>query len=224
MKGLRRSWILLAGLLGTTLSLAVGASAQPNTEGQIAQDTLFYIVLAFGLGIGVFVMILLALVILKFRKRRGHADSPKNPKTEDRKLETLWTLIPALILVAVGIASFQTLRATDAVPANPDVTVTVIGHQWYWEFLVDDGSGNITRSIGEFTVKAGLNVKLIIESVDVAHSLYIIDFGLKVDAIPGHQNIYWFKALNPGDFQIRCAEYCGVNHYAMTAILHVLPG
>lgn len=222
MSGPRRIAIAGAIALVLSLSLASGAVAQGNSPGQIATDFLFLLVLAFALGIGVFVMILLVIVVVKFRKRKGHAQAPANPKTEDRKLEAAWTVIPALILLTVGIFTFQTLRATDVVP-TPDVTVTVIGHQWYWEFLVDNGTGNVTRSIGEFTVKAGLNVKLVIESVDVAHSLYIIDFGLKVDAIPGHQNIYWFKALNPGDFQIRCAEYCGVNHYAMTAMLHVLP-
>lgn len=223
MEASRRFALALAAIVGIALLASFGASAQaPYTPGQAATDFLFTIVLGFALAIGVLVMALIALVVIKFRKRRGHTEPPKNPKTEDRKLETAWTVVPAIILIIVGALTFQTLRATDTIP-QADVTVTVVGHQWFWEFFTDNGTGNPTRSIGEFTVKEGQNVKLLIESRDVAHALYIIDFGLKVDAIPGQTNVYWFQALQAGDYQIRCAEYCGENHWAMVATLHVQP-
>jgi len=71
-------------------------------------------------------------------------------------------------------------------------------------------------------VKAGLTVKLILRSFDVAHSFYLPDFLFKIDVIPGHTNTYWFQSLQPGDYAIRCAEFCGLNHYTMTATLHVV--
>jgi len=213
----------LAAVFGTAWLGSFGASAQaPNTPGQAATDSLFLIVLGFALAIGGLVLALITIAVVKFRRRRGHTEPPKNPKTEDRTLETAWTVVPAIILLVVGVLTFQTLRATDTIP-QADVTVTVVGQQWFWEFFTDNGTGSPVRTIGEFTVREGQTVKLLIRSQDVAHALYIIDFGLKVDAIPGQTNVYWFQALHAGDYQIRCAEYCGENHWAMVAMLHVLP-
>ena len=72
-------------------------------------------------------------------------------------------------------------------------------------------------------MKVGQVVKLLLQSVDVAHSFYIVAFGLKIDVIPGHVNVYWFKALTAGTFEIHCAEFCGRQHYTMVATLHVTP-
>src|SRR2546428_13080314 len=80
------------------------------------------------------------------------------------------------------------------------------------------------NTTGAFSVKAGLTVKLILRSFDVAHSFYLPDFLFKIDVIPGHTNTYWFQSLQPGDYAIRCAEFCGLNHYTMTATLHVVKG
>ncbi len=184
---------------------------------------LFTLVLLFALGIGIVVQVILVVAVLRFRRRRSHSTPPARPKTHDNKLEATWTIIPALILVVVGVATFQTLQVTDTIPENPDVVVRIVGHQWFWEFFVDDLSGNVTRTVGEVTVKANQTVLLQIESADVAHSVYIPAFGLKVDAIPGRQNVYWFRALAPGDYVIRCAEFCGINHHEMWATLHVEP-
>ena len=161
---------------------------------------------------------------LKFRKRRGHTQPDPNPKTHHSTLEAIWTIVPALILLAVGVMTFQTLAVTDTIPENPDVTVTVIGHQWYWEFRVQHANGTWENTTGEFSVKVGQKVKLIIESADVAHALYVPEFQLKKDAIPGTPNVYWFQPRNAGDFDIRCAEFCGTSHYAMVGTLHVLAG
>src|SRR5205809_1121806 len=80
----------------------------------------------------------------------------------------------------------------------------------------------VPRTTGAFTIKSQLVVKIILRSFDVAHSFYLIDFDLKIDVIPGHTNFYWFKPLQPGNFMIRCAEFCGLNHYTMTATLKVV--
>ncbi|OGS48516.1 MAG: cytochrome c oxidase subunit II [Euryarchaeota archaeon RBG_16_68_13] len=216
------------GLTGPGLSVigfgsATPAAAAANTPGQEAIDNLFGIVLLFAVAIVIFVQVLLVIVVFRFRKRKGHTQSVPNPITHHTGLEAAWTIVPALILLFVGIMMFQTLAVTDTIPQNPDVVVRVIGHQWFWEFVVDDGSGNVTTTVGEFTVRAGQVVKIIVESSDVAHSFYIDDFALKVDAIPGHENVYWFQAQNPGDFDVTCAEFCGQNHRLMIGKLHVLP-
>jgi len=74
---------------------------------------------------------------------------------------------------------------------------------------------------GAFTVKVGQVVKLLFQSIDVAHSFSVSAYGLKIDVIPGHVNQYWFKALVAGNYEIHCAEFCGLQHYSMVATLHV---
>jgi len=169
---------------------------------------------------------------LKFRVRKGHTEGPTNPQTNNRRLETMWTIIPAIILVVVGVAAFQTLITTDTIPQHPDVIVEINAHRWFWNFNITyirngtwlNGTGTFTslNTTGAFSVKAGLTVKLILRSFDVAHSFYLPDFLFKIDVIPGHTNTYWFQSLQPGDYAIRCAEFCGLNHYTMTATLHVV--
>lgn len=225
MSGRRRFFLLPVALLGLLAAVVGTARADPPlTPGHAATEQLFYLVLVPAIGIGIFVMALVTYAVLKFRVRKGHTEGPLVAKTHDRKLETIWTIIPAIILVIVGIATFQTLVVTDTIPQNPDVTVIVTARQWAWSFNVTYPNGTYTGTqAGAFSVKAGQVVKLLFESVDVAHSFYIPAFGLKIDVIPGHVNVYWFKALSAGTFEIHCAEFCGRQHYTMVATLHVLP-
>ena len=126
----------------------------------------------------------------------------------------------------------QDSPAADAGLKKYDVIVEINAHQWYWNFNITyiadgkwlNGTGSFTslNTTGAFTVKAGLTVKLVLRSFDVAHSFYLPDFLFKIDVIPGHINTYWFQSLQPGDYAIRCAEFCGLNHYTMTATLHVV--
>jgi cytochrome c oxidase subunit 2 len=211
-------------LAGTALAVTTrgAATSHLTTPGDEATSNLFLIVLIPALAIGVLVQLLLILVIARYRRRRGHEKPPANPKTHDAKLEAVWTVAPAVILAVVGLVTFQALQVTDTIPDDPDVVVRVVGQQWFWSFSAEDRNGTITNSSGEFTVRQGDVVKLVIESIDVAHSLWIPDFQLKVDALPGRVNVFWFQALEPGDYRILCAEFCGVGHPFMVGTLHVV--
>lgn len=221
MSAAKRLGFFLPGLVVSFLALFAGV-AGAATPGSEAIDDLFRIVLLPALGIGILVQILLIYAVIKFRRRRGHT-SPANPvKTNDSRLEAAWTIVPALILLLVGVATFRTLTITDTIPENPDVVVTVTGQQFFWSFRADNGTA-VVNTTGELTVRVGDLVKLIITSTDVIHSFYIPAFNLKVDAVPGHENVYWFQALEAGDYEIRCAELCGVGHSIMVGTLHVVP-
>ena len=232
MSGLRRSGLATVSLVLLFVFLGGRVSADPVSPGQEATQQLFLLVLVPAIGIGVFVMALVAYAVLKFRVRKGHTTGPLNPETHNRRLETAWTVIPAIILVIVGIAAFQTLITTDTIPQNPDVILQINAHQWYWNFnityvrngtwLNSTGQFSYENTTGAFTLKAGLLVKLVLRSFDVAHSFYLVDFDFKIDVIPGHTNTYWLQPLQPGDYLIRCAEFCGAPHWTMTASLHVV--
>lgn len=224
MSGFRRSALAASVLLAMLAFSASVARGQGLTPGQEATERLFYLVLIPAVGIGVFVMALVAYAVLKFRVKKGHTEGPATAKTHDRKLETAWTVIPALILLVVGIAGFQAVLVTDTIPQNPDVTVIVTAQQWAWSFNVTYPNGSYSGPLsGAFSVRVGQTVKLVFKSIDVAHSFYIPAYSLKVDVIPGHDNVFWFKALQAGDFEIHCAEFCGLRHFSMLGTVHVLP-
>src|SRR3989441_6064471 len=135
MSGLRK--LGLVGLSALLVTLMGGTvRADPVAPGQAATEQLFYLVLSPAIGIGAFVGGLVLSAVLKFRVRKGHTEGPANPSTGNRRLETIWTVIPAIILVIVGVAAFQTLITTDTIPQNPDVLVEINAHQWHWKFNI----------------------------------------------------------------------------------------
>lgn len=209
------------------IAVTIGAplvSAAPSTTGTEIQN-LFNIVLVLGLIIGVTVAVLMIYAISKFRIRKGYTKPTANPTLEHHKLEAAWTIIPAIILLVVGVLAFQTLAYTDTIPQHPDVYVQAIGHQWYWEFYVHYMANNTTIHYpsGGFAIPVNLVVVVNLSSADVAHSLWIPAMGFHVDAIPGHDGQGWFQATQSGSFDLKCTQFCGVNHDQMVGTLTVLP-
>src|SRR5437867_11648557 len=156
MSGLRR-----IGLVASALALSVGflggnVRAEGISTGQQATDQLFYLVLVPAVAIGILVMGLVAYAVLKFRVRKGHTEGPQNPQTNNRRLETMWTIIPAIIWVVVGIAAFQALITTDTIPQNPDVIVEINAHQWYWNFNVTYIRGPTSTTNGTWLNTTGM--------------------------------------------------------------------
>jgi cytochrome c oxidase subunit 2 len=88
-----------------------------------------------------------------------------------------------------------------------------------WGFLYANGK----ESYDELVVPLGKPVKLNITSLDVVHSLFIPAFRIKVDAVNGMKTYVWFYADRLGEFVIQCAEYCGIGHSEMMAVLRIVP-
>jgi cytochrome c oxidase subunit 2 len=136
--------------------------------------------------------------------------------SKKRGLEIFWTSVTAIVLAYLGIISGIALYNVDTPPQGTS-HIKVISQQFFWTFEYANG----TQVIGELQVKAGEVVILEVVSKDVAHSLFIYELGVKIDAIPGHTNTFWFKVEKPGTYTIVCAEFCGVSHYLMRAKLIV---
>lgn len=224
MRSARQLAILTVMSLGSLLSAAVGASAAGASTSDTQISSLFWIVALLGLAIGVFVGVVMVITILKFRVRKGHKTPNPNLASSNHSLEAAWTIVPAVILLVLGVLAFETLTFTDTVPRTPDVTLTAIGHQWFWEFWVNYTNGTHTHyPAGALTLKSNRTVLLVVKSVDVDHSLFIPALGVHVDAIPGRDNEGWFQPDMPGNYTVECTQFCGVSHYAMVATLTVTP-
>ncbi len=113
-----------------------------------------------------------------------------------------------------AIDNYGTLAARESY-----VTIKVVGRQFAWEFIYPNG----TRAFNTLTLKAGRLYKLELTSIDVIHSFYIPQLGVKYDTVPGFTYVLWLKVDEPGVYNIYCAEYCGTGHYLMLGKVVVVP-
>ena len=187
--------------------------------------------------ISLFVLGLLLWVMAKFRRSEHRQPSRTSHNTF---IEVVWTLVPVLILVVIAVPSIKLLAAQYA-PPKADLTVKVIGHQWYWSYQYpDNGDFEVVSNIlkeeedkkrGEprmlgvderMVVPVGAVVKLIVTSDDVIHSFAVPAFWTKMDAVPGRLNETWFKAERPGLYYGQCSELCGARHGYMPIAVEVV--
>nr|YP_009973274.1 cytochrome c oxidase subunit II [Pseudocolochirus violaceus]QNH92617.1 cytochrome c oxidase subunit II [Pseudocolochirus violaceus] len=160
---------------------------------------------------------------------------------EGQELETIWTIIPAIILVFIALPSLQILYLMDEVN-NPFLTIKVIGHQWYWSYEYSDYHNNIefdsymipTEDLqnGEprllevdnrLILPLQNSIRALITSSDVLHSWAIPSLGIKMDAVPGRLNQTSFFINRTGLFYGQCSEICGANHSFMPIVIESIP-
>nr|QFZ89521.1 cytochrome oxidase subunit II [Metaphire sp. YN201734-01]QFZ89540.1 cytochrome oxidase subunit II [Metaphire bannaensis] len=158
---------------------------------------------------------------------------------EAQMIETVWTILPALILLVLALPSLRILYITDEV-SNPSLTVKTIGHQWYWsyeytDFMNVEMDSYMTQTpelnLGDFrllevdnriVVPMQLEIRMLITAADVLHSWTVPSLGVKVDAVPGRLNQIGFTTSHPGVFYGQCSEICGANHSFMPIAIEVV--
>lgn len=152
--------------------------------------------------------VMLVYAIWKFNEKRGHKPATFH---ENVPLEIVWTIVPAIVLIAISIPAYSTLKKIE-VPPKSDLVVEVIGHQFFWEYRLPRYEIGFANE--PLVVPADKIVTLNMTSVDVIHSWWVPSFGVKQDANPGRITHSWFKATE-GNFKGQCAELCGPLHGEM---------
>jgi len=179
--------------------------------------------------ITIFVLGLLLYVIVRFHHQRNPVPTRTSHNTI---IEMLWTVVPVLILVIIAIPSFKLMYFMDRVP-NPDMTIKVTGHQWYWSYEYPDQGGLTFDSnlIPEADLKPGqlrlldvdnplvvpvdTTIRVLVTGTDVIHSWFVPSFGVQEYAIVGRLNESWMKVEHRGVYYGECNQICGVNHAFM---------
>ncbi|HVM03680.1 MAG TPA: cytochrome c oxidase subunit II [Acidimicrobiales bacterium] len=162
---------------------------------------------------GVVFVLVQALVIysaVKFR-RRSEDEAPVQVHGNIR-MELTWTIIPAAVLAVVGVLTVGNIVDLDRVPKGDVLNVTVIGHQWWWEY---DYTDHDVTTANELHIPTGRPVAVKLESVDVIHSFWPPKLAGKLDAIPNRTNHLTLQADEPGTYYGQCAEFCGISHADM---------
>jgi cytochrome c oxidase subunit 2 len=225
---------------------SMGVTPQVTEVGQQAADLHNYWLLTLCVAISLFVLALLVYTIIRYR--RGANPTPSKT-SHNTAIEVIWTLAPVLILVAIAIPSIRLIRAQYS-PPPADLTVKVIGNQWYWTYQYPDNGGfeivsNMLKeqkdvkpgeryrtdadgppllAVDErLVIPAGKVVKFLVTSNDVIHAFSVGAFWTKIDANPGRINETWVKVDRPGVYFGQCSELCGARHGYMPIAVEVVP-
>jgi cytochrome c oxidase subunit 2 len=180
---------------------------QASTVSERVDALFFYI-----LGVTFVFTALIAFLVLYFAvkyRRRSEDEFPK-PIVGSTKLEVAWCVVPLVLALAMfvwGAVVFVDI----ATPPEDSLEVYVVGRQWMWKLQHPGGQ----REINELHVPVGQPVKLIMTSEDVIHDLWVPDFRVKMDVLPGRYTRMWFEATKPGRYRLFCSEYCGTEHSRM---------
>ena len=201
------------------------------------QQWLDHFVLYIITAVTIFVCILLLICIFRYNSR---ANPVPARFTHNTPIEIAWTLVPVLILVAIGVFSLPALFRSQEMPNNPDLVIKAIGHQWYWSYeypndgiafdalmLEKDALADAGYSEDEYLLAAdnpvvvpvGKTVLMQVTATDVIHSWTIPAFAVKQDAVPGRIAQLWFAADTEGVYFGQCSELCGINHAYMPIVV-----
>lgn len=203
--------------------------ASPTQEGitELHDSIFFYLVIiSFG------VLWVLCSVIMNFDSKKSQL--VYKYANHGTLIELIWTITPALVLIAIAFPSFKLLYLMDEV-ISPSMTVKVVGHQWYWsaeysDFINDHGESiefdsymvpetdlehgqlRLLEVDNRFVVPIDTHIRFIVTGADVIHDFAVPSLGLKLDCIPGRLNQTSVLVEREGVFYGQCSEICGVYH------------
>jgi cytochrome c oxidase subunit 2 len=189
---------------------------QAASEQAVRVDLLFIGLLVISGAILLFVAGLLLVFCLRYRRGSSAPRGPL-PKFLRRDVEIGWTagtLFLALFLF--WWAGATQLRAKD--PPAGALEIHVAAKQWMWKARHPNGA----REINALHVPRGEAVRLVMTSQDVIHSFFVPAFRLKQDVLPGRFTEMWFRATEPGEYRLFCAEFCGTDHARMGGTVTVM--
>ncbi|WP_428928183.1 cytochrome c oxidase subunit II [Marinibacterium sp. SX1] len=247
--------LTLSGLFAALTALPAAAQEQLEVIGkpvsgklgfqpaatELARDihSLDHLLLVIITVICLFVVALLAVCIVRYNSK---ANPTPATFTHNSPLEIAWTLVPVLILVFIGAFSLPVLFKQQEIPEG-DVTIKVVGYQWYWGYeYVDHDFGfesfKLERDqLAEYgyaddeyllatdtavVVPVGKTIVMQVTGADVIHAWTIPAFGVKQDAVPGRLAELWFKAEKEGIYFGQCSELCGKDHAYMPITVKVV--
>lgn len=223
---------------GLVLALVLGGCAKDaelstlKPEGKYSRSIDHLFVPVFWIAAVVFVLVFGGVLFMWFRFRVKEHEEGDWPVQNhgNTKLEITWTIVPLLILAVIAVPSIATLQKLNSDVKQNDMTVVVVGQQWWWEFRyylgdnaasynpkVDklDGKKPDVVTAGQLVIPTGKDVRLVVTSRDVIHSFWIPALNGKRDAVPGRFHPWKIQADDPGVYFGQCTEFCGLSHARM---------
>jgi cytochrome c oxidase subunit II len=152
--------------------------------------------------------------VFKYNRKKGHQPVDIHG---NMLLEIVWIVIPTLLVLSMFFFGYTSYRDLRERPDNPFV-VNVTARMWQFTFEYPNGKKTDTLYVPNKTA-----IDLELKSMDVNHSFYIPAFRIKEDVVFGQTHHLYFTPKEVGDYDIACAEYCGLNHskmYTKVKVIH----
>jgi cytochrome c oxidase subunit 2 len=207
---------IVAGGLATAVAVLLPWLPEDASRERGRIDFVFWFVVGICIMIFALVVAVLLYSILNFRAAPDD-DSDGPPIHGHTGLEIVWTLIPTILVTAIGIVSAIVLGRNDAQGKNV-LRVNVVAQQFAWSFSYPEAK-NLTT--GTLRLPVGRSVELSFKALDVIHSFWVPQFGQKQDTVPGLHTQLHITPTKTGTFPVICTELCGLGHATMrtTAIV-----
>ena len=176
-------------------------------------NTAFYFIVGVSLILLVGLTVLMLYFIFRYNKKKNKVATQIEG---NNLLEVVWTVIPILLALAMffyGWAGWKPMTK----PPKDSLNVTSVARMWSFSFLYENG-----RQSPDLVIPLNKPVKIKLVSLDVIHSLFIPAFRIKSDMVPGREKDMWFIPEREGEYDLYCAEYCGLRHSFMNAKVKVL--
>ncbi|MGQ9643240.1 MAG: cytochrome c oxidase subunit II [Ignavibacterium sp.] len=176
-------------------------------------DIAFFFTLVVSIFFLVLITSLMIYFVIKYNRKR-------NPKAinvhHNTALEVTWTVIPTILVLIMFWLGWTGYLEQSKIPENA-LTINVTAQMWKWSFKYPNG-----KESDSLYVPVNKDVVLNLKSIDVNHAFYVPKFRIKKDVYPNQTRTAWFNATEIGDYDIACAEYCGLNHSYMYNKVHVM--
>lgn len=171
-------------------------------------DAVIWFITVISLVFFILISIFLVYFAIRYRRRQENEETPYI--TGSHVLETIWTIIPSILLIVIFVYAFVVYKDMRT-PPEDSLEVTVIGRQWLWQFKYNNGK----TTLNELYIPEGRPIKLVMTSEDVLHSFFVPQFRVKQDLVGGMYTYLWFTPTKTGTYDLYCTEYCGTGHSAM---------
>jgi cytochrome c oxidase subunit 2 len=184
------------------------------------------------LAVGVITWALMAWAAIAYRRRKGQTGLPVQMRY-NMPIEIFYTIVPLILVLGMFFFTARDQSEIETQWDDPDVSITAIGKQWSWDFQYDgesdddtvwtmgiqaqpDAAGNIDQEeLPTLVLPVDQKVTINLQSRDVIHSFWIIDFLYKKDMYIGKDNSWSFIPTRVGEYAGKCAELCGEYHSMM---------
>jgi cytochrome c oxidase subunit II len=182
--------------------------------------TLYYVLLIASIPIFMLVGTVIVFSVWRFRLRPndGRVDGP--PIHGNTRLEVVWTVLPAILILSLCGYAYSVLRSNEATKPG-EMTVNVTARQFAFEFSYANSAGKTVVSPVLYLANHQ-PVVFKLRSLDVIHSFFVPEFSEKLDAVPGITTTLRVTPIHMGTYPVECTELCGAGHAFMRSTVHVV--
>jgi cytochrome c oxidase subunit 2 len=208
---------VLASLVGIAITLWIDWFPEAGSTSASKIDTLYDVLLICSVPVFVLVMTVAIYSVVRFRAKPGDLGDGA-PIHGNTRLEVIWVTIPFIMVTALAIYGWITLDDIEAKQPN-EMVVNVTGQQFTWTFQYPSEK----LDAKELVLPVNRPVEFRIHTKDVLHSFWVPQFRLKSDAVPGLTTKIRVTPDREGNFEVVCAELCGIGHSTMRQFVRVVP-